>query len=745
MKKKVYAYLHTHWDIEWYRDKEDFTLRLLEVFDVVLDELKKNNAPFFYFDGQTAALLDYLKYRPEKLQEVLYFIKNNKLAIGPFYISADSYLINFCSMLKNLDLGLKTSKEFNQKEFIGYMSDIFGVSNSIFEALKLKNIDKALIWRGVNPKKIKNNCNFIKNSIKTTWLIQGYFNDFFHQKNSLENIKKYLDKIAKYSDNTLLLPIGADHFGILKDANKKIKEINSKLKDYEIILSNPFEYFSQAKYSNTTNQTEFLDNSNTYILQGVYSARIYQKIKNHKIQNTLSRIVEPLDFYFESKYENYIEEIYKTLLLNHAHDGIYGCSIDEVHKTIDARQEKCLLMINALLKRLIGDFKTKHNLISPSTNKIGIFNLSNNDNIKTVKFNSPYLLKNTQLIETKECFCDELLYDIYKIPVTEDITKIYTQIAEISPNKKFEYTTVKIKKPIKKTKLTATSIENDYIKLEIKDEKIYIVDKKTLKNYSLNLSDTEDAGDSYNYSPKGQRKLIKLNESKILNDNIIESTLLLNFKDIKIYAILNNFAKFIKFKIEINNKTKNHKLQLVLNLNNNIKQTINDDAVGIIKRKIDYNYNMQDFMPVLRPFELKTNTYPMQNFVCANNAIVLTKGLNEYEIYQNELRICLLRAFSTISNPKNKTRAIPAGPDLKTPEGQCIRNITEEIALSFGNYKEAYKYLDEFEENYTIIYGQNDKDLNFKLDEVKKDEFIYGINEGKKIIYNLRNKNISLI
>ena len=43
MKKKVYAYLHTHWDLEWYRDKEDFNLRLLEVFDIILDELKQKD------------------------------------------------------------------------------------------------------------------------------------------------------------------------------------------------------------------------------------------------------------------------------------------------------------------------------------------------------------------------------------------------------------------------------------------------------------------------------------------------------------------------------------------------------------------------------------------------------------------------------------------------------------------------------------------------------------------------------
>ena len=141
MKKQVYAYLHTHWDREWYRDKEDFNLRLLEVFDIILDELNQNKAPFFYFDGQVVALLDYLKYRPERKNDIISLIKAKKLAIGPYFVSADSYLVNFISMLKNLDLGMEISDNFGQKEFIGYLSDIFGVSNSVFEVLKLKKID----------------------------------------------------------------------------------------------------------------------------------------------------------------------------------------------------------------------------------------------------------------------------------------------------------------------------------------------------------------------------------------------------------------------------------------------------------------------------------------------------------------------------------------------------------------------------------------------------------------------------
>ena len=745
MKKRVYAYLHTHWDREWYRDKEDFNLRFLDVFDIVLDELKKNNAPFFYLDGQVIALLDYLKYRKNKKEEIISLIKQKKLAIGPYFVSADSYLVNFISMLKNLDIGMELSKEFSQKEFIGYLSDIFGISNSAFWALNLKNIDKALIWRGVNPRKINNNCDFIKNDIKTTWLIQGYFNDFFHQNEiNIEGIKSYLDKISKYSKNTLLLPIGADHLGMLKDANKKIQFVNSKLENYEIILSSPFEYFKNTKFENNTKEKEFLDNSNTYILSGVYSARIPQKIKNNEIQNKLTRIIEPSNHYLKEKYKENIKEIYKTLIKNHAHDGIYGCSIDSVAKSVDSRFEKCELALNAIEKRIIGNFKLKHKIQNKSKDKIGILNLSNSK-IKKVQIDLPYVLKNSQVLKTKRGFCDELLYDIYKIPTTEDICDIYTQIIEISNNNNFEFNTVTIKKPLKKNKITKNAIENDFIKLEIKNNKIFIKNKKTSEFFELKLTDIKDKGDSYNFAPYGEYKEIKLKKTEIEYDGIIQSSLKLYFKDIELSAIIDNQSDFIKFNSKINNKTKNHKIQLVLISKDEIKKTIAQDAIGIIERKIDSNYKMQDFMPAKRPIELKSNSYPMQNFVCANNIVALTKGLCEYEIYQNELRICLLRCFNTISNPKNPTRSIPAGPNLETPLAQELKINKAEFILCFGNYKKAFENVDYLFDNYIIIDGEFKKEKNFKLDEIPKNNFYYGINKNKKILYDYKENKISVI
>ena len=122
------------------------------------------------------------------------------------------------------------------------------------------------------------------------------------------------------------------------------------------------------------------------------------------------------------------------------------------------------------------------------------------------------------------------------------------------------------------------------------------------------------------------------------------------FKDIKLDVSLDNNSEFLDFNAEINNKKKNHKLQFVVKTNENISKTNAQDALGVIERKIDYNYKMQDYMPAKKPMELKTNSYPMQNFVAANDVSILTKGLNEYEIYKNEINHNFLTDIQKIFN-----------------------------------------------------------------------------------------------
>ncbi|MBR2068926.1 MAG: hypothetical protein IJ877_04105 [Candidatus Gastranaerophilales bacterium] len=743
MKKTVYGYLHTHWDREWYRDKEDFNIRLQNIIDTIIYELQSNHAPFFYFDGQVSAILDYLKYNPDKKDVIKDLVEWRKLAFGPYFVSADSFLVDFRCMLKNLELGIKYSKEFSVKKFIGYMPDIFGISQSAFKALSLKNINKAIIWRGVNPEYCGNSANFKVGNICTTWLSMGYFNDFIHNRD-IKGLKKYLDKIFKYSKSSCLLPIGADHLGMLKSANQVIRYINENLDDYEIVLTNPFEYFRNSKFLAKATCNEFLDNIETYTLQGVLSTRINQKIKNANVQNKLTRIIEVLNYYLQEKYTSHIEEIYKTLLKNHAHDSICGCSLDSVANAVDTRFDKCEQMLDSILLHMIFDFKEKYKIKKYSRNKIGLFNLTNEKNLKVVKFKFPRILENAQVIKKERGFYSELLADNYKIPVTEDICDIYTQLVEVSPNKNFAFNTVKIERPRNTYSIGEDYIENFNIGLYIENNEVVIKNRKNNQTVKLSITDIKDDGDSYNFAPNGKRAEIPLVSHRILYEGKIQGALRLSYKNIELDALLDSHSKFIRFSTVIDNKRKNHKIQLCLKFDDYITKTTAQDAIGTISRTHDPLYKMEDYIPAYRPYELRTNSYPMQNFVHCNNVLALTKGLHEYETYQNELRICLLRSIGIISEPKNPARAVPAGPALLIPNAQ-LKGINKcEFAISFGEVHNAFMILDEFLENYVAFPALFTEDINFELDKIDKDSYFYGISEGKKILYNYRQDTISL-
>ena len=353
MKKKVIAYLHTHWDREWYREFEVFRLRLLRVFDNVLEMLENRKIPSFYFDGQVSALLDYLEMRPEREKDVRKFIADKRLFIGPCYTLVDEFLTDRTVFEKNLEIGLRISKDFGCTDFIGYLADTFGHSRNIPPLFKKFGIDKCVVWRGCGD--IPSEFTF--NGIKTVNLIRGYFMDIFSAKMSIEEkaqlLKENLDKIAQMSSDVLLLPVGADHLGVEPDIDEQIAKVNNLLADYEITLGSPFEYFELVKdnFGRFEWNDELRDNSKTFILPGSYSARMKLKQYNIKCTYLLSE-ADRLQKEHGNAYRNVIEYAYKLLLKNQAHDGICGCSTDLVHRENITRYEKILQIANTIIEEL---------------------------------------------------------------------------------------------------------------------------------------------------------------------------------------------------------------------------------------------------------------------------------------------------------------------------------------------------------------------------------------------------------
>lgn len=651
MKKQVIAYLHTHWDREWYREFEVFRLRLLRVFDNVLEMLGSGKIPSFYFDGQVSAILDYLEIRPEKEQIVRQFIKEKKLFIGPFYCLIDEFLTDRTVFAKNIEIGMKIAKDFGCEDFIGYFADTFGHSKNIPPILQKYGIDKIMVWRGVPDLPSE----FVFNGVNTINLVRGYFMDIFSSPKTIEEkaewLKGNLDKIAQKSNDYILLPIGADHLGVEPDIAEQIEAVNAILANpadggdiYEIKLSNPFEYFELVKDNFKTEwNDELRDNSKTFILPGCYSARMRLKQYRTEASYRLEQ-ADRLQKHFGGNYSAIVEYAYKLLIQNHAHDSICGCSTDAVHFENYSRYEKILQIANTIIEEL---------------------KLNNNEAFELVKksgyeFKSTEKLEGFNIIRQEGGFEDRILYDTQKIPVTEDYTQIYTLQKRQTP-------------------------QNE-VQMEIREKELQI------NNIGIQFVRYQDNGDTYNYGPGAADmgefatilEVIRYDET----DSFLIRTDFFN-------VFLTRTENLINFRFEWNNQIKDCIWQVKFDLPNPVCKTFSEDMNMIIERDFDPNYNMRQHLPKERGIEAKTNFAPMQRYVGAQGFGIVTKGLTEYEVFKNSISITLLRSTGVISNPKNSARSTPAGPPLEVPGAQQLGFNRAELSIGFFEPEDYLKYVHE--------------------------------------------------
>lgn len=651
MKKQVIAYLHTHWDREWYREFEVFRLRLLRVFDNVLEMLGSGKIPSFYFDGQVSAILDYLEIRPEKEQIVRQFIKEKKLFIGPFYCLIDEFLTDRTVFEKNIEIGMKIAKDFGCEDFIGYFADTFGHSKNIPPILQKYGIDKIMVWRGVPDLPSE----FVFNGVNTINLVRGYFMDIFSSPKTIEEkaewLKGNLDKIAQKSNDYILLPIGADHLGVEPDIAEQIEAVNAILANpadggdiYEIKLSNPFEYFELVKDNFKTEwNDELRDNSKTFILPGCYSARMRLKQYRAEASYRLEQ-ADRLQKHFGGNYSAIVEYAYKLLIQNHAHDSICGCSTDAVHFENYSRYEKILQIANTIIEEL---------------------KLNNNEAFELVKksgyeFKSTEKLEGFNIIRQEGGFEDRILYDTQKIPVTEDYTQIYTLQKRQTP-------------------------QNE-VQMEIREKELKI------NNIGIQFERYQDNGDTYNYGPGAADmgefatilEVIRYDET----DSFLIRTDFFN-------VFLTRTENLINFRFEWNNQIKDCIWQVKFDLPNPVCKTFSEDMNMIIERDFDPNYNMRQHLPKERGIEAKTNFAPMQRYIGAQGFGIVTKGLTEYEVFKNSISITLLRSTGVISNPKNSARSTPAGPPLEVPGAQQLGFNRAELSIGFFEPEDYLKYVHE--------------------------------------------------
>ena len=371
MKKKVYIISHSHWDREWYMAYEQHHMRLIELIDDLL-ELFEVDPSFnsFHLDGQTIILDDYLQVRPEKRQAIQQAINEGKLRIGPFYILQDDFLISSESNVRNMLIGMEESRKWGTPVMLGYFPDTFGNMGQTPQLMKQAGISAAAFGRGVKPIGFDNQVleaeNYSSQYSEMWWkgpdqtaIFGLLFANWYSNGNEIPVEKeaalafwkqKLADAEQYASTNHLLMMNGVDHQPVQKDISKAIHLANELFPDYEFIHSNFTDYLEAVQkdvpedLGSVEGELTSQETDGWYTLANTASARVYLKQWNTKVQRQLENITEPLATMAYEVSGNYphdqLDYAWKTLMQNHPHDSICGCSVDSVHRQMIPRFEK---------------------------------------------------------------------------------------------------------------------------------------------------------------------------------------------------------------------------------------------------------------------------------------------------------------------------------------------------------------------------------------------------------------------
>jgi len=379
-KSVVHIISHTHWDREWYMPYEKHHVRLIALMDVLLDTLEQENRfHSFHLDGQTIILDDYLQVRPENRQRLTRLIREGRIVIGPWYVLQDEFLTSSEANVRNLLIGHRDARAYGPVAKVGYFPDSFGNMGQAPQLLRQAGIRSAVFGRGVKPTGFNNTVSdsaaYESPFSEMIWrapdgsevigiLFANWYNNGMEIPVEENQARQYwtqkLKDVERFaSTSQLLLMNGCDHQPVQTDLAAAVETANKLLPEYEFRVSS-FETYIDA-VEKTLNKpltviegelrSQRTDGWGTLV--NTASARVYIKQANAIGQTLLEKIAEPAAAIASQLGCAYpgglLDYAWKTLMQNHPHDSICGCSVDEVHAEMMTRFAKSRHVAEALI------------------------------------------------------------------------------------------------------------------------------------------------------------------------------------------------------------------------------------------------------------------------------------------------------------------------------------------------------------------------------------------------------------
>ena len=695
------VYYHTHWDREWYLPFRSYQVRLAEVVDEVLERLETNALPCFMLDGQTVVLEDYLELRPENEGRLRALIADGRLSIGPWYVAPDEFLISGESIIRNLQRGLAMSRAWGCDQFTGYLPDTFGHSADMPAILNGFGLTSAIAWRGLNPKKsLLNWASPGGESVRLLHLTEGYFQMQLDDweatpEQRLTALLGTVEKLraASLPGAPILLPQGADHMGPTPaEGRTALREAFPDLNE-----TTPEKFMANLNGLSglETLTGELTDNSAAFLLPGVYSARMYLKQANRKLEHRLTHQVEPLlamaqTLLPQGQRPRYAKQeldlAWKTLILNHPHDSICGCSVDEVHRENEVRFDQVQELTDAITDRAehalsaLGagnEWVVVNTGDRPYTGLVPVV-----EDLDATDATGAWMQVETEGWVLEDSFQN----NVHRIPMAHAKRWRREGLIHVAgvPAHGVQVLPKHHQPAVSPVIAEERTLENETLRVTVQaDGSLTILEKRTGKAHAGlgMLSMRSDEGDSYNSDPIPGETLLRARLLSCRADG--EANLLgrlrmelafdgAEFAGLQFAMLLTLRVDAPWLEIEIlfgEDFPPAHKIQLLFPTAGPIETVQAESHFSLVNRCYDPAYDLAAQTPAGKMKEHVSGSGPIQRFMSVNGQSLMTEGLAEYDVLGPTLGITLLRTFSMLSAENLRTRGAPAGPPLETLEG----------------------------------------------------------------------------
>lgn len=762
---KISVMPHTHWDREWYFVSSKSLMFSLHNFREAMDYLKENDDfKYFLLDAQVSIIDDYIKYYPEDEELIKELISTERLIIGPWYTQTDLLVIGGESIVRNLYYGMDRAKELGNTMHVGYVPDSFGQSAQMPQIYNGFNIDKCVFRRGKSEKQI--------DKAEFYWEGPGDSKVFTHNivdYGNMINPPREKDEIIEYfngkidellplsTSNHILLMNGQDQRPIRKDLLEIIKKAREEGLDVEINnLYNTLEVLETEGIKNgniPTFQGEFTFGQKSRVHKSIFSNRADLKILNNKAENKIVNIIEPMCTIAYSLGIRYnhkaIEEMWKLMFENAAHDSIGMCNSDTVNRDIESRYKRVNDLADNLFEivaRLIGQGIPEKDVFQfqvynylpykrSEVKKVTLFTPGTNFKVIDSKGEEQkhYIIDSKNVTEKiyNDTISEVGVNGDYNPKWVEDKVEIYetTMYLHVKDIDSMGYKTLYFKQLGKVSEISSQDnhnnpiIENEFIKVKIsKEEGITIFDKETKKEIKgfFKVEDSGDDGDTYDYSEPREDRYYYTDSTDISDVSIEKNPLvqkvsfnmkmripknLISRKNdvldsevvLKVDMIIKDGDRKVDINVTMDNQAIEHRMRILFKTEIESELSIADQQFGSIKRPTYLKeveiWEKEGWVEKPRTLE------PMQSFVTLKNGdygvAVITDCVREYQFVGEKLDTIAVTMFRSVPYMgKGNLLDRPgraSGMEWETPDAKLLKEMKFNFSvLLYTDDKENY-------------------------------------------------------